>query len=152
MKERIVGGLVLLAIVAIFLPLLFHHSPGSRMFSLSTHVPKPPAKPKVVVQMPARTARDAPGKQVLLQPAVLQAPKAWAIQLASFKSHLKAKSLAGKLRLLKYDVYLRNRTQGQGTIMEVYVGPVLRHQQAERLQQKLKQQLHLTGIIRRYHL
>ncbi len=152
MKERLVGGLVLLAIAAIFLPLLFYHTHGRRFFSLSAHIPKPPPKPKLVVQMPERSAREALRKKVLLQPTLLEAPKAWSIQLASFKDKAKAKSITGKLRHLHYDVYLRTRAQGQETIVEVFVGPVLRHQQAEKLQKQLKQQIHLTGIIRRYHL
>jgi len=52
-KHRIIGGIVLLAIVAIFLPLLFHNSRPSMDLKLSTQVPSPPAKPEVQLQLPA---------------------------------------------------------------------------------------------------
>lgn len=52
-KHRIIGGIVLLAIVAIFLPLLFHNSRPSMDLKLSTQVPSAPAKPQVQLQLPA---------------------------------------------------------------------------------------------------
>ncbi len=52
-KQRIIGGLVLLAVLAIFLPVLFHSSRPSEQLKLSTNIPKQPASPNVQLQLPA---------------------------------------------------------------------------------------------------
>ncbi len=59
-KQRLVGGLVLVAIAAIFLPLLFHNSrpSTSKPLSLSTRVPKAPAKPQVTLELPLPSKND----------------------------------------------------------------------------------------------
>lgn len=52
-KQRIIGAIVLLAIVAIFLPVLFHNARPSANLKLSTTTPPAPAKPVVQLQLPA---------------------------------------------------------------------------------------------------
>lgn len=51
-KQRLIGGLVLVALVAIFLPLLFHSTPPSATLSLSTEAPEAPPKPSVQLHLP----------------------------------------------------------------------------------------------------
>ncbi len=47
-KQRIIGILVLLAVIAIFLPLILYHPlSGSHKLKLSAYVPKPPRQPMV---------------------------------------------------------------------------------------------------------
>lgn len=53
-KQRVIGGLVLLALVAIFLPVLFHNKQPSTQLSLSTKIPPPPPAPKAVLTLPAK--------------------------------------------------------------------------------------------------
>lgn len=52
-KQRIIGAIVLLAVVAIFLPVLFHNARPSANLKLSTTIPPAPAKPVVQLQLPA---------------------------------------------------------------------------------------------------
>ncbi|MDF1795961.1 MAG: SPOR domain-containing protein [Coxiellaceae bacterium] len=49
-KQRIIGGLVLLALLAIFLPLFFNNPHPSA--TLSNHAPGVPQKPQVQLQLP----------------------------------------------------------------------------------------------------
>ncbi len=58
-KHRIIGGLVLLAIIAIFLPFLFHSSQPSTPLKLSTQIPDQPDAPQVPLQLPENAAPAA---------------------------------------------------------------------------------------------
>lgn len=51
-KQRIIGGIILVAVVAIFLPLLFHRSHPAMNVAMSTAVPAAPEQPKVELQLP----------------------------------------------------------------------------------------------------
>ncbi|AZV75808.1 SPOR domain-containing protein [Coxiella burnetii] len=51
-KQRLIGALVLLAIVAIFLPLLFHNPRPSTGLTMTTTIPPAPDKPVVQLQLP----------------------------------------------------------------------------------------------------
>lgn len=64
-KQRVIGGLVLVAVVAIFLPLLFHHSHPSMNLALSTDVPDAPPQPQVQLQLPPDPHVDSSGEQVV---------------------------------------------------------------------------------------
>lgn len=50
-KHRIMGGLVLLAVAAIFLPLAFHGSRDSSEITVSAHIPKLPPEPQVSLEL-----------------------------------------------------------------------------------------------------
>lgn len=52
-KQRMVGGLVLLALLAIFLPIFFGNpNPGTQNVQLSSKTAAPPASPRVELQLP----------------------------------------------------------------------------------------------------
>lgn len=238
-KQRVIGGIVLLAVVAIFLPLLFHNSRPSADLKLSTKVPPAPAKPEVQLQLPAistpkpistsvnigqagnaqpqsseavaqetpaisqrilnttpaaavtpkvaehvvklhdnttanaKTAEkpasrdlktsakakqtvkpvasakktEAKPAQPLLKSSV---PEAWVIQVASFSNSENAKRLVKQLRAKGFDVYTRENQLNQRTITRVFVGPIIDQRKVEQLQQQLKQQFQLKGVIKRY--
>ena len=58
-KQRLIGGLVLLAVMVIFLPLLFHNPHPSTSLSMLTTVvlvPPAPSKPVVQLQLPQSTS------------------------------------------------------------------------------------------------
>jgi len=74
-KQRIIGGLVLLALVAIFLPLLFHNSRPSTRLQLSGQVPTAPTKPEVQLQLPAPSESHAMPKFKSPTAAAAQTPK-----------------------------------------------------------------------------
>ncbi len=54
MKQRIIGGIVLLAILAIFLPVMFHSSRSSRTLQMSLKMPRQPQSPQVTLQLPSQ--------------------------------------------------------------------------------------------------
>ncbi|WP_423063833.1 SPOR domain-containing protein [Candidiatus Paracoxiella cheracis] len=240
-KQRVIGGIVLLAVVAIFLPLLFHNSRPSADLKLSTNVPLAPAKPEVQLQLPAisspkpistsvniaqagdaqpqsseAVAQETPAvsqrilnttpapavtpkvadhvvklhdnattkpaikpaeepapkhnpktsaKQTVKKPVVSakktaakpvepvlksSVPEAWVIQVASFSNSANAKRLVKQLRVKGFDVYMRENQLNQRTITRVFVGPIIDQHKVKQLQQQLKQQFQLKGVIKRY--
>lgn len=61
-KQRIIGGLVLLAILAIFLPILFYSTRSTKSSNWTASIPSPPKKPSIVLALPTpkQAARSTP--------------------------------------------------------------------------------------------
>lgn len=57
-KQRIVGGLVLVAVFAIFLPLLFHRPNPTVNFAQNSEAPSAPNKPQIQFDMPVKESTD----------------------------------------------------------------------------------------------
>lgn len=67
-QHRLIGGLVLLALTAIFLPLAFHRSEPAMHLRLSAKAPKSPAKPKVNLQLPSPSGMPSRSSSTMEQP------------------------------------------------------------------------------------
>ncbi len=85
-KQRIIGGLVLLALLAIFLPLFFNNPHPSA--TLSNHAPGVPSKPQVQLQLPqiAQTQQVVAQQPMAQQQIVMTeapAPQQVAVQAVS---------------------------------------------------------------------
>lgn len=72
-KQRVIGGLVLLALVAIFSPILFHHNKSSEQINLPTKIPPAPNQPTVDLQLPSPNKKEL--QQATVPPQVSQAVK-----------------------------------------------------------------------------
>ena len=73
-------------------------------------------------------------------------PVAWTLQLASFKDESNAKDLRKQLINAGHKVFTRK----QGDLVKVYVGPELQKTRLEALQENLKKEFGLSGIIVRF--
>jgi len=173
MKQRLIGGLVLLAIVAIFLPMLFHHSQPSTSVATNGKIPTPPQSPQMHLNMSMPQAAQNIGSnsgamavsatvsapqmvttpQQPPQPALGTPPKAWVIQLGTFSNHANAERLIKRLRTKGFDAYLRQTTNKSGSsLSRVFVGPEVRLDRAKQLKQELHLKFELKGIIKRYQI
>lgn len=216
MKQRVIGGLVLVAVLAIFLPILFHSSRSKDTLQLSTAIPQAPqvqlqlpnqqmanalpptlhaengikpVAPKVaqpeqpaVAQPVAAEVARAPvkisekSKPVVIKAAPKRKPKprvkkhmpkakrvahrerlappmAWVVQLASFSQPKNAERLIRRLRGKGLTAYTRTtRKPDNTTLTRVYVGPELQRNKAHQVQQRLKQEFKLNGVVRKYTL
>lgn len=74
-KHRMIGGLVLLALLAIFLPILFYHSHSPSQIQLSAKIPEAPKAPQIEMQLPvkAQTSENHPN---FIQSATVISPQA----------------------------------------------------------------------------
>jgi len=141
LKQRLVGALVLLALAVIFLPVLFDRDPMAPV-DRTTQVPRapevitvainPPEEPERVEFVPEPSAMYVPEEadQVAATPeppgfADDGTPKAWVLQIASFREKDSAENLRAKLAQQKYEAYTRVVSYKNGTVHRVYVGPKL---------------------------
>lgn len=145
-KQRIVGSVVVLAILAIFVPVIFHQ-PGSMPTQSIPVMPKVPAVP-VPNSMPASTRKPAINEHELK--SAMELPAAWVIVLGSFSQPAHAATLVKHLRKEGLPAYTRVIGQSSQLLTRVYVGPTLKRADANKLQVSLHKKFHLNGLIRKY--
>lgn len=175
-KHRLIGSFVLLALLAIFLPLLFHHTHPALQTNVSNHIPTPPAMQDIQLPLPQAKATSLkvvePPSQVLdqkpdqtraqkqkqsvkkpiteISATLLKMPEAWTLQVATFSSKKNAQHLLKKLRSKGFDVYTKSVEINNKTLIKVYVGPQIDQGRLKSLQHKLKKQYRLNGVIAKY--
>ena len=107
-------------------------------------------KPKVMVrveQAPTEPNIATPVPKTAAAPSVSK-PEIWVVQLASFGQAINAKKLTDKLKQLGFAGYSRQRTKANvQTLTQVLVGPQTDRAQAMQRRTRLKQQIHLQGIV-----
>lgn len=176
LKQRLIGGAILLVAAGILLPIFFDGA-GYRERHLESEIPPPPVEPKLVTIAPQRqqlpdTTISAPPRQPVTvavmprqvaeevakqkplisqrqDPPVLDQeniPVAWSLQLASFKDEDNAKGLRRKLLKAGHKVYIRKT----GDLIRVYVGPDVQKSKLTELQATIQKEFGLDGIIVRF--
>lgn len=111
-------------------------------------VPTTPAEPVVppaAAPAPAPAPAAAPPQATPAQPL-----SGWVVQLASLASKDNALALQERLRGLGYTAFVEEAKTAQGVLFRVRVGPELERPNAEKLRDRLEQQVQLKGIVTRY--
>lgn len=143
LKQRIVGGFVLLALALILFALLFDFSDDAQVDTRS-QIPDSPEIAPVVVAEPVRpdNIEDATDAESIFQPeiseeaedttsSVSEPPKltddgvaeAWVLQVGSFRDRAKAQLLVEQLLAEGYSAYVREQKDDAGVLSRVFVGP-----------------------------
>ena len=142
MKQRIVGGFVLLALALILFALLFDFSDAAKVDPRS-QIPDSPDIPPMVVDEPDRpdNIEAAIDDENIFQPEVSQevevetsspqppgltdegVAEAWVLQVGSFRDAEKAQSLLKQLLAEGYSAYVREQKGDAGELSRVFVGP-----------------------------
>lgn len=150
LKQRIVGAIVITALAAIFVPMLFDDPISeSDNFSNELSLPQEPVDdmqpllddiPKTSAQV---LSRPAPAQIDLQAKTVKQAVKepklkSWIIQVGSFSQEQNAIEFRDKLRKNKFTAYVDSVKSDQGTLYRLRVGPELDEKRALKTQQKLE--------------
>lgn len=175
-KKRILGACAVLVVGAALIPLLLDGA-GYKERHLESRIPaapEPVARVEVEQEMQAlpETREPAPPAEPAtvsvpvesVQKAVEQAkpdldpiddtpqldqqgvPVGWTLQLASFRDEANAKALRSELLDGGHKVYMRH----MAGLVKVFVGPEVQRSRLEALQEKLKQEYALDGIIVRF--
>ena len=175
-KQRLIGGSLLLLAAVILIPIFFDGA-GYKERHLESAIPPAPTEPVLVeiepqnerlpdTSMPAEPAPAVvvPAKPEALRQAIAKqkpkidlandtpvldqegVPVAWSLQLASFKDEDNAKGLRRKLIKSGYKVYTRKN----GDLIKVFVGPDMQKARLTDLQDSIKQEFGLDGIIVRF--
>jgi len=176
-KQRIVGAVVIVALLAISVPLIFRGAGrNAHMREYSFDVPKAPTpshgKSKLALNNkqekagPAKRVLDLGEKEQMVDGVAIDGeaalpsteisagavksltPKAWVVQLASFARQTNASTLAKELRDKGFAAYTQIITTAGGKrITRVLVGPEVKRDKAQKLLVKLQQVVKMKGIL-----
>jgi len=150
LKQRIVGTLVITALAAIFIPMLFDEpmthtdnytkelslpqQPIDKTQSLLESIPK---TSKEILSQPVPAQVTLQAKQI--KKSIQQTPlKSWIIQIGSFSQKNNAQEFRDKLRKNKFTAYVDSIKNKQGTLYRLRVGPELDEKRVRKIQQQLE--------------
>lgn len=175
LTQRVLGGLVLLSLVAIFLPWLFDLSqinpnqdsrlgdipdmpenvkqivyrldkPGVKFESEDTHPDETSVKGLVSVEKSTEDLAQQIDKAPA--PTLDGATTVWMIQIGTFGKEANAKRLRDKLRKAQYPTYLDRHTTRKGDVLwRLKVGPEMSVKRAEELRARLERDTGLKGLL-----
>ncbi len=175
LKQRLLGGAVLVALVVIFVPMLIDEPVDSKIVSDHRIPPKPEAieqpmpailpppleeagnPPTVSAPLPEEAKPVAaapppppPPKPPTSEPDDKASPSAWMIQVASLTVRENAEKLASDLKKAGLPaVTERVKVEGK-THYRVRVGPEVNHQTALSMAERIKREFKLTPKVMRY--
>ncbi len=179
-RNRLVGAIILLSLAVVLLPMLFDGAgierravpdvPGERLraerpvepaedprddseWAFLEEVEQRRAAAPVSGQPrheapPDAEAADAEPSAPGLDPAGL--PRAWSVQLASFRDSDNARGLRQRLLDDGFDAYLIEERDGGQSLHRVAVGPRMDRSAADRLQAELAERYQLDGMVVRF--
>lgn len=140
LKQRILGAIILVAVIVIFVPMILEKHP-LQLHSVSDLPNSPEVKAPPLVGAAGFT------KQTQMNQVVTPVAQAWVLQLGSFNSKRRAETLANQLRSSGYSSYVYTVTINKQALTRVYVGPELRPERIAQVQKDLKNKLGLKGTI-----
>ncbi len=161
-KRRLVGAAVLAAIAILVLPVLFDGSgrvPGREVANIPPVIKKPDTS-DMRVDLPV-VARQQPVKDPEPQSETLEMtpeekksglddqgnPKAWVLQLGSFKDSKNASKLVTRLRSENFRAFAKETLLSDGSLLtQVMVGPEQNFEKIEQLKDQLQQQANALKI------
>ncbi len=175
LKQRLLGGAALVALVVIFVPMLIDEPVDSKVVSDHRIPPKPealekpmptilppapeePAKPVEVAKTPVASIEEA--KPVSTRPAPTANPKpvggdkpsptAWMIQVASLTVKENAEKLVADLKKADLPAILEKVEVDGKRHYRVRVGPEVNHKTALSMAERIKRDFKLTPKVLRY--
>ncbi|BFM15375.1 hypothetical protein R50073_15580 [Maricurvus nonylphenolicus] len=172
LKQRLVGAFVLLALGVLFLPVLFDRD-GRLSVDRTTQIPPAPkVEPLVKIPDPVRPANIEPAKKPQemyladeskkVSPAPAKqpgkadgltdkgVPKAWMIQVVSYKTQKQAEELRNRLIKDGYKAFTRTVSTAKGKVTRVYVGPKIEKAKAFEVKRKLDKSLKVDSLVLRF--
>jgi len=93
----------------------------------------------------AKAAPSAPSQPS--SPPSAEQTLAWVVQVGSFSQQANALALRDRLRQQGFTAFVDRASITAGSTWRVRVGPELRRENAERLQQRLKNEMKIEGIV-----
>lgn len=176
-KHRLIGLIVLAAIVLIAIQLLPSHQKERNNFDVvSLNIPSEPAlspnqkeentqatydgqtepeidhqAKEVEITLAKEDVKQSLPKIVTANPAE-QYNNGWVVQLASYSSDKYADILVDKLKSAGYDAFTYKTVVHNAQAVRVYVGPVTNIKEAELLTGQLTNAVGIKGIIVRYEV
>lgn len=142
LKQRVVGLLVVLALLAIFMPMIFYKMQAKSTLNLSSNIPSPPQLPDASTAVLGQWLQTLPEN-------VFDDPGQWVVQLGTFSDSNNVESLITKLNNNAVPVFKQPIAVKDGrSLIRIFVGPLQSQQQAKQWQQQLYKRYQLNGIIK----
>lgn len=118
-------------------------------------VPEPATSGSARVETQVSSVKPAPQTaepiiSTSVKPAAKGPVQGWIVQVGSFSDQAKAAALRDRLRKQGYASFVEAVKSGTTSAYRVRVGPELTREAAERLKQKLQQNLQLDGLVQQY--
>mgnify|MGYP002819262535 FL=1 len=174
-KQRIVGTIVLMALVGMLFPVIFDGGDTFQAELESRIPPEPqfnllsepnPTRPVIIADTEAgaseeRGQSDIPENdgQIISQPEEGEADldlspmlSGWSIRLGSFAERQNATNLVERLYESEYKAYTREFNNSAGELVSVFVGPWIDKSIAEDYLSELEDKFRLAGDIVRYEV
>jgi len=176
-KQRLVGAVVLVALMVIFLPMFF----GDRSVEtvdILIEMPVKPAIPEFDISKPVKPSEQASPEKFEAKPEFKSEPEvklqtdqqpkqtlqeladkkvdannlpvSWTLQVASFKERANAEKLRDNLRKGGYKAYIKYRHDVEPKMIRVFVGPVLERKTIDGIKATISKQYQLDGVVVRY--
>ena len=139
LKQRLIGAVVLLALAVIFIPVLFDRD-KIEPIDQTTQIPPPPdiepltipeptpepveeaaVAPKTMFAPDEKQVQDLEDEPIAQQPS--GEPKAWVLQVASYRFSTHAAEMRKQLSDMGYATYTREVPFKGGQLTRVYIGP-----------------------------
>jgi len=150
LKQRIVGAIVITALAAIFVPMLFDDPVSDAdSFSNELSLPQQPANntDELLKSIP-KTSREVLSRpkpaQIDLQAQTIKETikktnfKSFIIQVGSFSQQANANEFRNKLRRQKFSAYVDSISNKDGKLYRLRVGPELGKKIAQKTQKRLE--------------
>lgn len=161
-KQRIIGGVVLVAIAAIMIPMFLggKNTMLQQIAQVKVTVPSLPqtfsteklAQEQQSGSHPASKSKARTVSKASKKLHTVVAKKAWIVQLGSFTNITNAKRLVKRLRHKGFAAYYVSRKAHHRRYARVFMGPVLSVKRAIQIQKKLHKFFHLKTKVMRYHV
>jgi len=171
MKQRLVGAVVLVALVVIFVPMLLDDEPMVTSNITESNIPPQPkrdyptkivskkeVKPLVPAVSKVESTKAADSKPKI--ESVIVAPKAepktrvglsaWIVQVASFGKRENADKLMKRLQAKKLSAFVEQASVDRKTVFRVRVGPEIDRKKMEDIRTRIEREFKLKGKIERY--
>ncbi|MGE0372095.1 MAG: SPOR domain-containing protein [Gammaproteobacteria bacterium] len=158
LRHRLVGALVLVALAAIVVPLVFDFNAEQLNPAGRDNIPEQPQDFRIE-EVPLVAAGDAAvpddaeraGAPAVPADAAAGKPPAWVVQVGSFSSEDNARALRDQLRAQGYKAVFIDREMIDGKpVLRVRIGPEMERSRSERTREKVARDMKLEAVVISY--
>ena len=168
-KQRIVGGFVLLALALVLFAVLFDFSDAPQVDSTSRIPPKPeipavevaePVRPENIEPAPSpeedfALGVDEPEQAVVPTPEPPKLseeglPESWVLQVGSFREAERANALVKNLLADGYRAFVQHQKDASGQLSRVFVGPKVQKEKLLQEKAAIDKKYRLNALVVRF--
>ena len=144
LRKRIIGAIVLAAILVILVPEWLDGAGHKSRYSQNVEIPEKPEFKPIAGFMESPDSEATINKRIKSEESSVHA---WALQLGSFSKEANAEAMRDKLRAKGYASYVDVLKKPNRTTYRVRIGPELDKQQLEKIKDELGKKEKMKGML-----